>query len=170
MKHTLNKQTKLKIAAIKIIFFALVLNFNALGQELINFETVKPLYEVNDKSSTIDLYSLFYDNQPSLLIANEKTVHTNTAYESLVLELNVSDLQLLNNKTHDFKNIQLIRIIYNQYDNPSKFVLSDISDFASLKAIVFQCDFRCNTEKLKNIISVQTKQHIPIYYLISIPQ
>ena len=52
MKHTLNKQTKLKIAAIKIIFFALVLNFNALGQELINFETVKPLYEVNDKSST----------------------------------------------------------------------------------------------------------------------
>lgn len=170
MKNNRNKQSKLVINTIKILFVALLINFNSIAQEVSNFETVKPLRESNTKSKSIDLYSLYYDNYPSFIIGSEKNVSDYTKSESIVLEVNVSDLQNLSTGNFDLKNIQLIRVIYNSSDITSKLDLSDYSNLSNLQAIVFQCDFNCDSDSIKKLISLRTQQDIPIYYLVSIPQ
>jgi hypothetical protein len=147
----------------------LLVSLSLMSQEIINFETITPR-EANIKSNTADLYSLYYDNQPSLLIHDKNVTSSSSKTDSRVVEVNVSKLNVLNDNDIDLSSIELIRVIYNQFDIPSELDLSRNSNLTNLKAIVFQCDFKCDPKLIEKLISVQAKNNIPIYYLISIPQ
>jgi len=170
MKNSIKNQRKsINLQGLIFTFILLSISFSAISQEVRNFETVKPLSEKKSHSGTTDLYSLYYDNQPSLLIHKEKTVLT-TKSPARVVEINVSNLDLLNNPKLNLKNIELIRVIYNQSDKTSILDLSKIESLSKLKAIVFQCDFNCTKKTIETLISFNTKINLPVYYLISIPE
>lgn len=147
----------------------LLVSLSLMSQEILNFETITPK-EANIKSNTADLYSLYYDNQPSLLIHDKNATSSSSKTDSRVVEVNVSNLNVLNDRDFDLSSIELIRVIYNQSDKTSQLDLSKISNLTNLKAIVFQCDFKCEPKQIENLISTKAKISIPIYYLVSIPQ
>lgn len=171
MENTKHKQIKLKNSrGLMILFVSLLLSISSISQEVLNFETVKPISDNQAKTGSIDLYSLYYDNHTSLIISSKKPISLKGEFTSRVVEINVSDLNLLNDKTYNLSNIELIRVIYNQSDKKAVLDLSKIATLSNLKAIVFQCDFNCNPNQVESLITSKTEIIIPIYYLVSIPQ
>lgn len=171
MKNTENKQIVWKKAnSFLFIAIAMFMTLNSYSQAVANFETVKPVTEKDAKSGSSDLYSLYYENHSSLLISSDKSVSTDSKSANRVLEINVSNLNLVNENSYNLSSIELIRVIYNQSDKTSTLDLSKISNLPNLKAIVFQCDFNCTPSQIEILVTSKTKNNIPIYYLVSIPQ
>ncbi len=159
------KRQHVKISQLILVVIFLSIPFNLISQEVQNFDNVKAI-----KSGTSDLHSLYYDNQPSLLIKQGKAISSSDESENRVVELNVSNLHLLNERDYDLSSIELIRVIYNKSDKPSVLDLSKIKGLQNLKAIVFQCNFDCTSKTIEPLISINTKIIPSIYYLISIPE
>ncbi|MBN2776584.1 MAG: hypothetical protein JXR36_03020 [Bacteroidales bacterium] len=171
MKNNYYKNLRLnKLKSFTFIVILVFMTLNSFGQTVTNFETIKPVAEKDMRSGSSDLYSLYYDNHSSLLISAEKSVSSDSNSENRVLEINVSNLNLVSEKSFNLNSIELIRVIYNQADQPATLDLSKISSLSNLKAIVFQCDFNCTPSQIQKLIAPQNKNDIPIYYLVSIPQ
>jgi hypothetical protein len=148
----------------------LLISFNLKSQEVSKDVRIESFSEMLSKAGKSDLQSLYYDNQPSLLLKAEKTILTSEKSAPKVLEVNVSNLHLLNDKNFNLSSIELIRVIYNQADATSMLDLSKIRALKALKAIVFQCDFNCSSKEIEALIKSTTKIDASIYYLISIPE
>jgi hypothetical protein len=167
-KNTIGGKKSLMIFT--VLFVSLLFSNFLLSQEINNFETIKPTEQKNTSSGSSDLYALYYDNQPTIVIDKDKSFNSNSELSNRVVEISVSDLSLLSEKDYDLTSIELIRVIYNKSDEIAELDLSKISNLANLRAIVFQCDFKCDPKQIENLISTKSKSIIPIYYLVSIPQ
>jgi len=132
MKNLIEKQSKyFNLLGLMLIIIFLSIPFNLKSQEIQNFDDLRTA-----KSEPSDLSSLYYDNHPSLLIKSKKAVLTSEKSQARVVELNVSNLHLLNEQDYDLSGIELIRVIYNQSDKTSILDLSKIKAMKNLKAEV----------------------------------
>lgn len=172
-----NKTTKsvksqmriLTLSSLFILMLATLFPKTVTSQTIKDFSTV--LSETNNRGNNYtELYSLYYDNQPSIIVKASKTIHTQKEQSPKVLEIDVSDLKLFNTKDIKLASIELIRIIYNKDSELSVLNLSQLSTLKQLKAIVIQCDFNCTPNDIKSFIEFDTEDTPSIYYLISIPQ
>ncbi len=171
-KTTKSVKSQMRILTLSSLFFLMLSTLSpktATSQTIKDFSTV--ISETNKRgNSDTDLNSLYYDNQPSIIIKASKTIRTQKELSPKVLEIDVSDFKLLNSKDNKLASIELIRITYNQNSEISKLNLSQLSTLKQLKAIVFQCDFNCTPNDIKSLIEFSTEDIPSIYYLISIPQ
>lgn len=140
------------------------------SQEIKNFDLIKNKTITIDSREKISLNSLYFDNNPALIISKEKTFKT-TNERPLVLEINASELNLIKEELKsDFSSIELIKIFCNQGEKPHK-IQKDLNElFPNLRAVVFQCDFRCNEKDVEGILTNQSKTSVQYYYLTIIPE
>lgn len=143
---------------------------NIFSQEIKDFYLVKNKSFTSDSRENIYLNNLYFDNNPSLIISKEKTFKT-TNERPLVLEIKASELNLIKEELkNDFSSIELIKIFYSQEEKPYQLQKNLNELFPNLRAVVFQCDFRCNEKDFENIITNEYKTSVQYYYLTIIPE
>ncbi len=142
---------------------------NSFSQEIKNFDLVKNKAVTIDSREKISLNSLYFDNNPALIVSKEKTFKT-TNESPLVLEINASELNLIKEDLkNDFSSIELIKIFHNHGEKPYQLRMDLNELFPNLRAVVFQCDFRCNEKDVEGILTNQSKTSVQYYYLTIIP-
>lgn len=171
-RNAKSDKSQMRILTLSSLFLLMLATLSpkaATSQTIKDFATVIP--EINKRGNNhTDLYSLYYDNQPSIIIKASKTIRTQKELSPKILEIDVSNLKSLNTKDSKLASIELIRIIYNKNSELSVLNLSQLSTLKQLKAIVIQCDFNCTPNDIKSFIEFDTEDTTSIYYLISIPQ
>jgi hypothetical protein len=143
---------------------------NIFSQEIRNFDLLKNKSFTSASRENTYLNSLYFDNNPALIISKEKTFKT-TNDRPLVLEIKASELNLIKEDLkNDFSSIELIKIFHNQEEKPYQLKKNLNELFPNLRAVVFQCDFICNEKDVEGIITDQSKTSVQYYYLTIIPE
>lgn len=175
------KTIKQKKSVILQTVFAFVFLLSALMlSNTVNSQTVKSMDDrIKElKSGELKSYSneaqklesLYYDFNPGLVI-NSNGLKKNDVSDPVVIDVNISDISGLYKNDSKFGTIEMIRINVESKENIVALNPEKLNGFKSLKYIVFQCGFNCNSEFVKtNLITGPTSQNLSVLYLVSIPE
>ncbi len=150
--------------------FIVLISFTTQAQEVKNFDNEFIYSKEKSSGSASELFSLYYDYHPTLLIFNGEKRFSEQNSKIRIAEVNVSNLSELSSLKKDLSDIELIRVIYNNGDKPEKIDFKTLNDLDKLKAVVFQCDFNCNEKTIEPLLNNYKNKSIQIFYLISIPE
>lgn len=173
-----------KLGNLKIFFtlsisvLAIIFSNNANSQTIKSMdEQLKELQatEIKSGSKTNNsesqkLQSLYYNYNPGLVI-NSGELKNKEVSNPVVLDLNIKDISGLYKRNSEFATIEMIRFNVVSKKDITALSIDKLVGFNSLKYVVFQCGFDCDSEFVKsNLLSGNPTQKISVLYLVSIPE
>ncbi len=175
IKERINLKTFL---AFGISLLAVIFSNNAISQTITSMD--EQLSELKTTTAKADpksnlseaqkIRGLYYDYNPGLVI-NGGELKNKAVSNPVVIDLNIKDISGLYKRNSEFSTIEMIRFNVESKKDISALNLEKLVGFNSLKYIVFQCGFDCNSEFVKsNLVVGNTSQKISVIYLVSIPE
>lgn len=175
------KTIKQKKSGILQTVFAFVFLLTALMfSNIITSQTIKSIDDQlkelksgnlkSDINEAQKIESLYYNFNPGLII-NRDGLKKSSVSDPIVLDLNISDISGLYKRNPEFATIEMIRVNVESGNDIVALKLASLNGFKSLKYVVFQCGFNCNSDYVKTTLITGTpSQKLSVLYLVSIPE